>query len=132
VLNHAGLKWITVSSHPVILDVPSVLCPDEGSPSLLFRDRAVSTLLSEKIEMVAGLRCAPRGRMASLLGGAERAEAATRRLKPPVLMVPADVNPSSPSSIGSAASSGGQAAIACRPVAPVAFPAVQWLSRPNR
>jgi hypothetical protein len=36
----------------------------------------------------------------SLLCVAERADAASRRWKPAVLVVPPDVNPSSPSSIG--------------------------------
>ena len=47
--------------------VPSVLCPNEGSPPLLFRDRAASTLIAIEIEMVPRLRLAARGQMASLL-----------------------------------------------------------------
>ena len=47
-----------------------------------------------------GLRRAAMGRMAGLLWGAEGADAASRRLKSAVLVVPPDVNPSSPSSIG--------------------------------
>ena len=46
----------------------------------------------------------------------------SRRLKRPVLAAQPDVNPSSPSSIGRVASSGGRAAMACGPVAPVGFP----------
>jgi hypothetical protein len=44
-----------------------VLCPDESRQVPLFRDRAASTLLAIEIEMVAGLRFAAMGRMASLL-----------------------------------------------------------------
>jgi hypothetical protein len=47
--------------------VPRVICPHESRQALLFRDRAASTLLAIEIEMVAGLRLAARGRMASLL-----------------------------------------------------------------
>jgi len=46
--------------------VPSVLCPYESRQVPLFRDRAASTLLAIEIEMVAGLRFAAMGRMASL------------------------------------------------------------------
>jgi hypothetical protein len=49
------------------IQVPSVLCPNEGSPPLLFRDRAASTLIAIEIEMVPRLRLAARGQMASLL-----------------------------------------------------------------
>jgi hypothetical protein len=52
--------------------VPRVLCPYESRQALLFRDRAASTLLAIEIEMVAGLRFAAMGRMASLLRGAAR------------------------------------------------------------
>jgi hypothetical protein len=52
---------------PLIGIVPRVLCLDERSPLLFFRDRAASTLIAIEIEMVAGLRLAARGRMASLL-----------------------------------------------------------------
>jgi hypothetical protein len=51
---------------PLIFLVPSVLCPNEGSPPLLFRDRAASTLIAIEIEMAPRLRSAARGRMASL------------------------------------------------------------------
>jgi hypothetical protein len=44
-----------------------VLCPHESRQAFLFRDRAASTLLAVEIEMVAELRLAARGRMASLL-----------------------------------------------------------------
>jgi hypothetical protein len=47
--------------------VPRVICPHESRQALLVRDRAASTLLAIEIEMVAGLRLAARGRMASLL-----------------------------------------------------------------
>ena len=47
--------------------VPSVLCPDEGSPTLLFRNRAASTLLAIEIDMERELGWAARGQMASLL-----------------------------------------------------------------
>jgi len=60
-------RWSINRGGPVMPIVPSVLCPDEGSPTLLFRNRAASTLLSIEIEMVKGLRWAARGRMASLL-----------------------------------------------------------------
>ena len=56
-----------VGREPLIATVPRVLCPDESRQALLFRDRAASTLLAIEIEMVAGLRLAARGRMASLL-----------------------------------------------------------------
>jgi len=115
-------RWLPVGREPLIATVPSVLCPNEGSPPLLFRNRAASTLLAIEIEMVAGLRLPARGRMASLLGEAEGADAVSRRLKRAVLAGQPDVNQSSPSSIGPAASSGGRAAMACDPVAPVAFP----------
>jgi hypothetical protein len=81
--------------------------------------------------MVAGLRLAARGRMASLLGEAEGADAVSRRLKRAVLAGQPDVNPSSPSSIGRVASSGGRAAMACGPVAPVGFPGVEWTAAPS-
>lgn len=51
----------------LIAGVPRVLCPYESRRALLFRDRAASTLLAIEIEMVAGLRFAAMGRMASLL-----------------------------------------------------------------
>ena len=69
-------------------------------PALLFRYRATSTLSAIEIEMVAGPRCAARRQVASPLWWAEGADAASRRLKPPGLVVPPHVNPSSPSSIG--------------------------------
>jgi hypothetical protein len=40
--------------------------PQRGTPTLLCRDRAASTLLAIEIEMLAVLRLAARGRMASL------------------------------------------------------------------
>jgi hypothetical protein len=51
----------------LIFAVPSVLCPDEGSPTLLFRNRAASTLLAIEIDMERELGWAARGQMASLL-----------------------------------------------------------------
>jgi hypothetical protein len=47
--------------------VPRVLYPYESRQVPLFRDWAASTLLAIEIEMVAGLRFAAMGRMASLL-----------------------------------------------------------------
>jgi hypothetical protein len=76
--------------------------------------------------MEAGLRLAARGRMASLLGEAEGAEVASRRLKRAVLAGQPDVNRSPPSSIGRVASSSERAAVACVPFAPVALPGVEW------
>jgi hypothetical protein len=67
----------------------------------------------------------------SLLCVAERADAASRRWKPAVLVVPPDVNPSSPSSIGGVASISGQAAVACGPDAPVGFPWAEWPVHPS-
>jgi len=81
--------------------------------------------------MAAGLRLAARGRMPSLLRGAEGAEAASRRLKRAVLAGQPNVNPSSPSSIGPVGSISGQSALACDPVAPVAFPWVEWTAAPS-
>ena len=78
-----------------------------------------------------GLRRAARGRVASPLGGAEGADAASKRLKPPGLVVLPDVNQSSPSSIGRVASSSGQAAVACGPDAPVGFPRAEWFVQPS-
>ena len=69
--------------------------------------------------------------MASPLGEAEGAEGASRHLKRPVLAAQPDVNPSSPSSIGRVGSSGGRAAMACGPVAPVGFPWVEWTAAPS-
>ena len=45
-----------------------------------------------------------------------------------MLVVPPDVNPSSPSSIGPIASISGRAAVACGPDAPVGFPGVPWVA----
>ncbi len=59
--------WFANGREPLIATVPSVLCPDERNPPLLFRSRATSTLLAIETEMVAGLRFAVRGRMASRL-----------------------------------------------------------------
>jgi len=105
--------------------------PRRRKPAVLFRSRATSTLLAIEIEMVAGLRLAARGRMASLLREAEGADAVSRRLKRAVLAGQPDVNPSSPSSIGRVGSSGGRAAMACGPVAPVGFPGVEWTAAPS-
>ena len=66
--------------------------------------------------------------MVTLLRGAEKVEATSRRLKPAVLVVPPDVNPSSPSPIGPVAESGGQAAVACGPDSPVGSPAEKWVA----
>ena len=76
--------------------------------------------------MVSGLRRAARGRVASPLCGAEGADVASSRLKPPVLVMLPDGNQSSPSPIGRVASSSGLAAVACGPDVPVGFPSTEW------
>jgi hypothetical protein len=81
--------------------------------------------------MVQGLGWAARGGWRACSEGPRGAEAASRRLKRAVLAGQPDVNPSSPSSIGPVGSSGGQSAVACVPVAPVGFPAVEWTAAPS-
>jgi hypothetical protein len=72
--------------------------------------------------MVKGLGWAARGGWRACSEGQRGAEAASRRLKRAALAGQPDVNQSSPSSIGPVCPSGGQSALACDPVAPVAFP----------
>jgi hypothetical protein len=57
---------------PLITAVLRILCPHESRQALLFRDRTASTLLAIEKEMLAELRWAARGWMASLLQGAAK------------------------------------------------------------
>ena len=61
----------------------------------LFRDRAISTLIFDEREMELLSRHSAIGREEAASRGVEKMKSESRRLKRAVLVVPADVNPSS-------------------------------------
>ena len=66
-----------------------------GKRARLFRDRAISTLIFDEREMELLSRHSAIGREEAASRGVEKMKSESRRLKRAVLVVPADVNPSS-------------------------------------
>ena len=90
-------SWAMVARGPRAIDRyrSALILKRRGKRARLFRDRAISTLIFDEREMELLAHHSVIVRVAAAFWTAGEMESAARRLKRAVLVVPADVNPSS-------------------------------------